>query len=91
MNRKKSKLKQGPSLNGIIQLLQSCMERKRYFRLFMESEIYYKKSFMLYLKWCIGKKLISNSKILGKNNSVKESWIIITEKGRNFVRDFNED
>ena len=87
-NRKKSKLQHGITINGIILLLESCLERKRYFRVYIESHIYFKKLFIRYLKWCIRKNLISNSKVLGKKNTVKESWMIITPKGRLFLEDF---
>lgn len=85
MNRKKSKLKQGPSVNGVIILLQSCMEKIRYNSLFYKSKIYFKKSFTSYLSWCIQRQLILNSKIIGKKNNVKESWFLITRKGREFL------
>ncbi len=85
MNRKQSKLKQRPSVGGVILLLESCKEKIRYYSLFVKSKIYFKKSFIFYLNWCVERRLIINSKILGKKNTTTASWFVITKKGREFL------
>ncbi len=85
MNRKQSKLKQGPSVNGVIILLQSCREKIRFNKLFYKSGIYLRASFINYLNWCVKKQLIISRKIFGKKNTTIESWFLITKKGREFL------
>lgn len=85
MNRKQSKLRQRPNVSGVIILLESCMEKIRYYKLFVKSKIYHKKSFTFYLNWCRIRKFITNHKVFGKKNTVVESWYIITRRGREFL------
>lgn len=85
INRKQSKLKQGPSVNGVIILLESCREWIRYNSLFRKSKIYFKKSFTSYLKWCLKMKFILNTKTIGKKGTTIESIFCITKRGREFL------
>ena len=83
--RKKSILV-GPKLTGIVDLLECCKYPMRSSNLRLASKIKFKKSFFIYLNFCVNKSLIINTKKKGKKiTRTRESWFVISEKGRIFL------
>ncbi len=84
-HRKQSILRSSPRTNGILDVLSCVEEPRRYSSLRLKSKIYFKKSFITHLKFCIDKGLVENTKIYGKRvHRPIESWFIITKKGKLF-------
>lgn len=84
--RKKSILRENYSISGIQDILNCTFEPRRYKTLQLKSKIYFKKTFLRYLKYCIQKELVINNKVYGeKIHRPIQSWFIISEKGRKFL------
>lgn len=76
----------GPKLTGIVDLLECCKYPVRFSKLRMASKIKFKLSFIAYLKFCVEKSLIINTKTPGKKiTGTRESWFVISPKGRLFL------
>lgn len=76
----------GPKLSGIVNLLQCTKSPMRYEKLRLASKIMFKQSFINYLNFCVKKSLIINEKKQGKKIvGCRESWFVISEKGRLFL------
>jgi len=71
---------------GIINILQNMKEPIRSEKLLYKTMFRYKKSYMNYLDYCVDKELVTRHRIYGKKvHKVRESWFIITPKGRQFL------
>ena len=89
--RKASFLDSGPRLSGIIKLCKVAKSDTNFTKLFADSEIKYKKSFLHYLDFCKDKNLIEKIGIIRINTGRKSPAYRTTEAGHQLLTILGEN
>lgn len=79
----------GPKLAGIVDLLECTAQTISFSDLLEKSKIQFKKSFLVYLKFCVKKNLISHYRTHGtrsQNRDSRQVWYVLSPRGKLFLR-----